>query len=54
MIGEIEDVLEAPSQAQVRHLIAGGVAVVLHRYLCTTADLDVVIQLDHHPGDRRW
>jgi hypothetical protein len=46
MIGEIEEVLEALNRAQVRYLVVGGVAVVLHGYLRTTADLDLVIQLE--------
>jgi predicted nucleotidyltransferase len=46
MIGEIEEVLEALNQAQVRYLVVGGVAVVLHGYLRTTADLDLVVQLE--------
>jgi hypothetical protein len=46
VIGEIEEVLEALNQAHVRYLVVGGVAVVLHGYLRTTADLDLVLQLD--------
>lgn len=46
MIGDIEAVLEALNRAQVRYLVVGGVAVVLHGYLRTTADLDLVIQLE--------
>jgi hypothetical protein len=45
MIGEIEEILDAPNRARVRYLVVGGVAVVLHGYLRTTADLDLVIQL---------
>jgi predicted nucleotidyltransferase len=45
MVGEIEEVLEALNRAQVRYLVVGGVAVVLHGYLRTTADLDLVVQL---------
>jgi hypothetical protein len=45
MVGEIEAVVEALNRAQVRYLVVGGVAVVLHGYLRTTADLDLVIQL---------
>jgi predicted nucleotidyltransferase len=44
--GRIEQVLKALNDAGVRYLIAGGVAVVLHGYLRTTADLDLVVQLD--------
>jgi hypothetical protein len=46
VIGEIEEILEALNQAQVRYLVVGGVAVVLHGYLRTTADLDLVLQLE--------
>jgi len=46
MIGEIEDILDALNRAHVRYLVVGGVAVVLHGYLRTTADLDLIIQLD--------
>lgn len=46
MVGEIETVLEALHRAHVRYLVVGGVAVVLHGYLRTTADLDLVIQMD--------
>jgi predicted nucleotidyltransferase len=46
MIGEIEGILDALNRAGVRYLIVGGVAVVLHGYLRTTADLDLIIQLD--------
>lgn len=46
MVGEIEGILEALNQARVRYLVVGGVAVVLHGYLRTTADLDLIVQLD--------
>lgn len=46
MKGSIETILVALNQADVRYLIVGGVGVVLHGYLRTTADLDLVIQLD--------
>lgn len=46
-MGEIELVLDALNQAQVRYLVVGGVAVVLHGYLRATADLDLVVQLEH-------
>ena len=42
----IESVLTALEQAQVRYLLVGGVAVVLHGYLRTTADLDLILALD--------
>jgi len=34
------------NEAGVRYLVVGGVAVVLHGHLRTTADLDLVVQLD--------
>ena len=46
MLGEIERVLEALNAAGVRYLVVGGVAVVLHGHLRTTADLDLVVSLD--------
>ena len=48
MIGEIEAVLDALNRSQARYLVVGGVAVVLHGYLRTTADLDLVL---HHTSD---
>lgn len=46
MGGEIEGVLDALNRARVRYLVVGGVAVVLHGHLRTTADLDLVVQLE--------
>lgn len=46
MTGSIERVLAALNDAGVRYVVVGGVAVVLHGVLRTTADLDLVIQLD--------
>jgi predicted nucleotidyltransferase len=46
MRGNIERVLGALNEAAVRYLIVGGVAVVLHGYLRTTGDLDLVVQLE--------
>jgi hypothetical protein len=42
----IEQVLAALNTAGVRYLVVGGVAVVLHGHLRTTADLDLVVSLD--------
>ena len=42
----IEDVLAVLEGAGVRYLVVGGVAVVLHGHLRTTADLDLVVALD--------
>ena len=46
MIGAIEHLLTELSRADVRYLVVGGVAVVLHGYLRATADLDLIIGLD--------
>jgi hypothetical protein len=40
----IEQVLAALEDAKVRYLVFGGVAVVLHGHLRTTADLDLVVE----------
>jgi len=48
VIESIERVLHALNNAEVRYLIVGGVAVVLHGHLRTTADLDLVVQLTTH------
>lgn len=42
---ELLKVFAALEQADVRYLVVGGVAVVLHGYLRVTADLDLVIDL---------
>lgn len=41
----IEQVLAALEAEKVRYLVVGGVAVVLHGHLRTTADLDLVVGL---------
>ncbi len=46
MIGAIERVIRAFNEAEVRYLVVGGVATVLHGYLRTTADLDLVVWLE--------
>ncbi|MGQ0721576.1 MAG: nucleotidyl transferase AbiEii/AbiGii toxin family protein [Candidatus Eiseniibacteriota bacterium] len=46
MAGPIEEALRALNAAEVRYLVTGGVAVVLHGYLRTTADLDLWVQLE--------
>ncbi len=52
MRGDIERVISALESAYVRYLVVGGVAVVLHGYLRTTADLDLVIQLERANVER--
>lgn len=46
MVGDNERALQALNSAGVRYLVVGGVAVVLHGHLRTTADLDLVVQLE--------
>lgn len=48
----IEQVLAALNGAEVRYLVVGGVAVVLHGHLRTTADLDLVVALDERNAAR--
>jgi hypothetical protein len=52
MVGAIEAVLAALNAAKVRYLVVGGVAVVLHGHLRTTADLDLVVQLSPDNAQR--
>lgn len=42
----LEAVITSLNAAQVRYLVVGGLAVVAHGYLRTTADLDLVLALD--------
>ena len=46
MKAPISEILAALSTRDVRYLVVGGVAVVLHGHLRTTMDLDLVIQLE--------
>ncbi len=43
---DIASILKALSDARVRYVVVGGVAVVLHGHLRVTADLDLVVALD--------
>lgn len=40
------ELFEEFEKAEIRYLVVGGVAVVLHGYLRATADLDLMIALD--------
>ncbi len=44
--GSLETIFAALQRAEVRHLVVGGVAVVLHGHPRFTADLDLVPALD--------
>lgn len=48
----VEEVLAALAAADVRAVVVGGVAVVLHGHPRLTADLDLVIDLDVGPARR--
>lgn len=48
----VEEVLAALTRADVRFVVVGGVAVVLHGHPRMTADLDLVIDLATGPVDR--
>lgn len=45
-LSTLETVFSTLNNAEVRYLVAGGIAVNIHGYLRMTADLDLVIQLD--------
>jgi len=45
-LNTLETIFIALNQADVRYLVAGGIAVNIHGYQRMTADLDIVIQLD--------
>jgi tRNA nucleotidyltransferase/poly(A) polymerase len=52
MAQRFEPVLKTLNEAGVRYLVVGGVAVVLHGYLRTTGDLDLVVELSPANLDR--
>lgn len=52
MSGRIEWVVGGLERANVRYLVVGGVAVVLHGYLRTTLDLDLVLHLERDNVER--
>jgi len=45
-VSDLEAVVGALNQAGVVYVVVGGMAVIAHGYLRTTADLDLVISLD--------
>jgi len=45
LASSLEAVFQSLNDAGARYLVVGGVAVVLHGHLRTTADLDLVVQL---------
>jgi len=48
----IEAIVQALNDAQVRYLIAGGLAVVAHGYVRFTADLDLILDLEEENAKR--
>ena len=45
-VDDVRTILRALNDAEVRYLIVGGLAVVLHGYVRFTQDIDLVIQLE--------
>mgnify|MGYP006995586990 CR=1 FL=1 len=43
---EVQEIVEALNHANVRYVVAGGLAVVAHGYLRLTMDVDLVIDLE--------
>jgi hypothetical protein len=43
---DVETILRALNDANVRYLIVGGLAVVAHGYVRATVDVDIVLQLE--------
>lgn len=48
----IEAIVQALNAAEVRYLIAGGLAVVAHGYVRFTADLDLIVDLEEENTKR--
>jgi predicted nucleotidyltransferase len=45
-LADVEAILRALNDAEVRYLIVGGLAVVAHGYVRYTADIDIVLDLE--------
>lgn len=45
-LADVEAILRALNDADVRYLIVGGLAVVAHGYVRATVDIDIVLQLE--------
>jgi hypothetical protein len=52
VVGDIERLLTELSETGIRYLVVGGVAVVLHGYVRSTVDLDIVIDFEPRNLDR--
>lgn len=42
-----EEIFKALAKKNIRYMVVGGVAVVLHGFLRATADLDLMVAFDH-------
>jgi len=45
-LADVEAILRALNDAEVRYLIVGGLAVVAHGYIRATVDIDIVLNLE--------
>ena len=45
-LADVEAILRALNDAEVRYLIVGGLAVVAHGYVRATVDMDIVLHLE--------
>jgi hypothetical protein len=45
-LADVEAILRALNEAEVRYLIVGGLAVVAHGYVRATVDIDIVLHLE--------
>lgn len=46
VVGFFEDTVRALNEAEVRYVVVGGLAVILHGHARVTVDLDLVVDLD--------
>jgi predicted nucleotidyltransferase len=51
-LADVETILRALNDAEVRYLIVGGLAVVAHGYVRYTADVDIVLDLKSKNASR--
>ena len=52
MRSSIEHIIDHLNRAEVRYIVVGGVAVVLHGHLRVTADLDLVVELEQENAQK--
>ena len=51
-LADVEAILRALNDAEVRYLIVGGLAVVAHGYVRATVDVDIVLNLEESNARR--